>query len=139
MSSLRRVVDQPSWLLSRANVRAQSLLAAAFAAEGIRGYQFRLLAAIEEFGPSSQADLGRHTGIDRSDVVAALDDLVDRRLAERRQDEADRRRNVVTLTRGGRAMLKRLDAALADVQESVLEPLPEKDRKVLLGFLRQLG
>lgn len=139
MSPLRRVVDQPTWLLSRANVRAQSLLAAAFATEGVRGYQFRLLAAIEEFGPSSQADLGRHTGIDRSDIVAALDDLVDRRLAERRQDEADRRRNVVTLTRGGRATLKRLDAVLASVQEAVLEPLPQEDRKALLGFLRQLG
>lgn len=139
MSPLGRVVEQPTWLLSRANARAQSLLADGFATEGVRGYQFRLLAAIDEFGPSSQADLGRHTGIDRSDVVAALDDLVNRRLARRQQDETDRRRNIVTLTKGGRAMLHRLDAVLSEVQEAVLEPLTNEDRIMLLGFLRRLG
>lgn len=139
MSPLGRVVDQPTWLLSRANARAQSLLSEAFATEGIRGYQFRLLAAIDEFGPSSQADLGRHTGIDRSDVVAALDDLVNHRLARRQPDDVDRRRNIVTMTKGGRAMLHRLDAVLAKVQEAVLEPLPDEGRKALVGLLRQLG
>ena len=78
MSALRRVAARPTWLLSRANARAQGLLADAFGAEGVRGYHFRLLAALEQYGPASQADLGRHTGIDRSDVVATLNELVER-------------------------------------------------------------
>ena len=139
MSPLQRVTDQPTWLLSQANARAQALLAEAFADEGVRGYQFRLMAAVDEFGPSSQADLGRRTGIDRSDVAAALDDLVDRRLAGRQQDASDRRRNIVTLTTSGQAMLDRLGTALSDVQEAVLEPLDAADRTILLGLLRRLG
>src|SRR5215813_5068315 len=119
---LERVADRPTWLLSRANVRAQDLLAQAFARQGLRGYHFRLLAALDQYGPSSQADLGRHTGIDRSDVVAALNELVERGLAQRDPDPADGRRNVVTVTRRGRAMLERLDDALDDVQAAVLEP-----------------
>ena len=74
MSGLRRVAGRPTWLLSRANARAQGLLTDAFADEGVRGYHFRLLAALEQYGPASQAELGRHTGIDRSDVVATLND-----------------------------------------------------------------
>jgi MarR family transcriptional regulator, lower aerobic nicotinate degradation pathway regulator len=139
MEPLRRVVDRPTWLLSRANVRAQSILADGFAAAGMRGYHFRLLAALDQLGPSSQADLGRATGIDRSDVVAMLDDLTSWRLARRDPDPADRRRNVVRITGKGRARLEELDEVLVSVQAAVLEPLSERERATLLRLLRKLG
>jgi DNA-binding MarR family transcriptional regulator len=133
---LERVAGRPTWLLSRANLRAQDLLGEAFAAEGLRGYHFRLLAALDQYGASSQADLGRNTGIDRSDVVAALNELVDGGLARRAPDPADGRRNVVTITRRGRRTLERLDVALDDVQAAVLEPLTQHERTT---FVRLLG
>jgi MarR family transcriptional regulator, lower aerobic nicotinate degradation pathway regulator len=40
--------------------------------DGLRGYHYRLLAGLDEWGPASQAALGRGTGIDRSDITAAL-------------------------------------------------------------------
>src|SRR6476619_7511318 len=113
---LERVAGRPTWLLSRASLRAQDLLAEAFAGEGMRGYHFRLLAALDQYGPSSQADLGRNTGIDRSDVVAALNELVDDGLARREPDAQDGRRNVVTISKRGRTTLDRADAALDGVQ-----------------------
>ena len=85
--------------------------------EGLRGYHFRLLAALDQYGPSSQAELGRGTGIDRSDVVAALNELVEGGLARREPDPADGRRNVVTITSRGRSTLERLDAVVDDVQD----------------------
>ena len=136
---LERVAGRPTWLLSRANLRAQELLAAAFGAEGLRGYHFRLLAALDQYGPSSQADLGRHTGIDRSDVVAALNELVDGGLARRDADPDDGRRNVVTITRKGRATLERADAALDEVQTAVLEPLSSNERATFLRLLAKLA
>ena len=138
MSALRRVAARPTWLLSRANARAQGLLADAFGAEGVRGYHFRLLAALDQYGPSSQADLGRHTGIDRSDVVAALNELVERGLAQRQPDLSDRRRNVISLTRRGADTLERLDAVLDDVQEAVLAPLTSGERATLVRLLARL-
>jgi DNA-binding MarR family transcriptional regulator len=139
VTALRRVAGRPTWLLSRANARSQALLNEAFAAEGIRGYHFRLLAALEQHGPASQAELGRHTGIDPSDVVATLDDLVAGGLARRAHDPADRRRNVVTITRRGADTLERLDAVLDDVQDAVLAPLTRNERKTLLRLLDKLG
>jgi DNA-binding MarR family transcriptional regulator len=136
--TLDRVADRPTWLLSRASLRAQDLLADAFAVEGLRGYHFRLLAALDQYGPSSQADLGRNTGIDRSDVVAALNELVDGGLARRRADPEDGRRNVVSITRPGSSMLERLDAALDGVQDALLEPLSQHERTTLVRLLGKL-
>ena len=139
MSTLKRVAGQPTWLLSRAHARAQAILTEAFADAGVRGYHFRLLAALDQHGPSSQADIGRATGIDRSDVVAMLDDLTAWGLARRDPDRADRRRNVVTITDDGRSRLDELDTVLAGVQAAVLEPLSDRERTALLRLLRKLG
>ena len=77
-----RVKDRPTWLISRTFARSSGLLAAGFESygRGLRSYHYRLLAALDEWGPASQADLGRGTGIDRSDVTAALSELESRRL-----------------------------------------------------------
>jgi DNA-binding MarR family transcriptional regulator len=133
------VADRPTWLLSRANARAHNILRQALEAEGVRGYHFRLLAALEQYGPGSQADLGRHTGIDRSDVVATLDDLVSLGFAQRAADPADRRRNVVTLTQAGSAALERLDEVLSQVQDDVLRPLTRTERTTLVHLLTKLS
>ncbi len=139
MLPLRRVADRPTWLLSRANARAQTILRDAFDAEGVRGYHFRLLAALEEHGPASQAELGRRTGIDRSDIVATLDELAAAGLAARAPDPVDRRRNIVAITTQGVRALRRLDAVLTDVQDRVLEPLTERERSTLLRLLAKLS
>jgi DNA-binding MarR family transcriptional regulator len=114
------------------------LLTGAFAAEGVRGYHFRLLAALDQYGAASQADLGRHTGIDRSDVVATLNELVAAGLARRQPDPADRRRNIVTMTKRGASELERLDTVLDDVQDAVLAPLTADERTTLVRLLIKL-
>src|SRR5919112_5752020 len=87
-----RLKGMPSWLLGRTAMHAHRLVGEELAAAGARGYHYRLLAALEEFGPASQAALGRRTGIDRSYVVEAVNELADRRLVERTWDPEDRRR-----------------------------------------------
>src|SRR5262245_45792531 len=117
-----RVRERPTWLLSRAFARSSAILHAGFEAggDGLRGYHYRLLAALEQWGPASQADLGRDTGIDRSDVTAALLELESRGLIERQVDPAHRRRNIVTLLPQGLDALRRLDVVLEGIQRDVL-------------------
>src|SRR3954470_2420935 len=125
MTTLQRVAGRPTWLLGRANARAQALLADAFASAGVRGYHFRLLAALEEHGPASQVDLSRTTGIDTSDVVAAVNHLVSTGLARRDRDSSDRRRNTISITKTGLIEVDRVGGAVDHVQEVVLEPLSD--------------
>jgi DNA-binding MarR family transcriptional regulator len=135
-----RLRDKPTWLISHVATNAHRLMTERLAAVGARGYHFRLLAALAEFGPSSQASLGRRTGMDRSDVVAAVNELARRDLLRRASDPADRRRNVVTITKKGAAYLEQLDSVLAGVQDELLAPLSPAERAQLTGLLgRVLG
>ena len=105
---------------------------------GARGYHYRVLAALQESRPASQARLGRRTGIDRSDVVAALNELASRGLVERAPDPADRRRNIITITPAGAGYLQRLDGLLAGVQDELLAPLSRHERELLPRLLTQV-
>jgi DNA-binding MarR family transcriptional regulator len=136
-----RVKDRPTWLISRAYARSSALLANGFEAhgDGLRSYHYRLLAALDQWGPASQADLGRDTGIDRSDVTSALTELESRRFIRRRVDPDHKRRNIVTLTPRGREALLRLDAVLDDIQDAVLAPLTAAQRHQLLKLLVRIA
>lgn len=136
---LRRVATRPTWLLGRANARAQAILAAGFASAGLRGYHYRLLAALDEEGQHSQADLGRSAGIDRKDVAVALAELEGLGLVAREPSSADRRRNVVSLTEAGKQALLRLDDVLEQVQQEVLAPLGAEERRTFIDLLARLG
>jgi MarR family transcriptional regulator, lower aerobic nicotinate degradation pathway regulator len=136
-----RMRDRPSWLISRAYARANGLLQEGFAqgGDGLRSYHYRLLAALDEWGSASQAALGRGTGIDRSDVTAALVDLEERGLVLRDVNQADRRRNVVSITAAGARRLEVLDGVVDDVQERVLAPLSEGERRQFITLMRRIA
>jgi DNA-binding MarR family transcriptional regulator len=135
-----RVKDRPTWLISRAYARSSRLLNAGFEAHGsgLRGYHYRLLAGLEEWGPASQADLGRNTGIDRSDVTAALAELESRDLIERAVDPEHRRRNIVTITPEGVAQLLDLDTVIDRVQDELLAPLTAAQRRQFVTLMSRL-
>jgi DNA-binding MarR family transcriptional regulator len=132
------LTEKPSWLISQVSAHAHRLLTERLAAAGARGYHFRLLAALEEFGPASQASLGRRTGLDRSDVAAVVSELTAQKLAGRATDQTDRRRNTITITAKGRAHLQRLDALLAGAQDELLAPLSPGERQALAGMLTRV-
>jgi MarR family transcriptional regulator, lower aerobic nicotinate degradation pathway regulator len=128
----------PSWLLTQSAVHAQRIVADAFATGDAREYHYRLLVALQEFGPASQATLGRRGGIDRSDVVSALNELADQGYIERAPDPADRRRNIVSLTPAGRRQLHRLDELVKQAQDKLFAPLSAADRDELARLLAQV-
>ena len=132
------LMAKPSWLISEVSRLAPPLLAGQLATAGSRGYHYRLLAALAEFGPASQASLGRHAGMDRSDVVASVNELAGRGLVDRSPDPADRRRNVITITPQGAAHLRRLEELLADVQDELAAPLSPSERHELARMLTQI-
>ncbi len=136
-----RLKDRPTWLLGRAAARASALLASGFEAsgDGLRGYHYRLLAALEQFGPASQADLGRDAGIDRSDVTVALTQMEERGLVVREVDASNRRRKIVSITKAGVATLRELDEVLDGIQEGLLAPLSPAQRVQFAKIMTRLG
>jgi MarR family transcriptional regulator, lower aerobic nicotinate degradation pathway regulator len=137
-SAAARLRAMPSWVINQVAITANRLTERALADTGSRRYHFAMLAALDEYGPSSQADLGRCTGIDRSDVVAAVNAMVEQGLLRRKPDPADGRRNVITLTAAGRRHLASLNAVLAGAQRELLHALSPAETKTLMELLTRV-
>ncbi|MER5325219.1 MarR family winged helix-turn-helix transcriptional regulator [Streptosporangium roseum] len=135
----QRLRTLPSRLTNQAALTANRIVDQALTQAGVRRYHYKLLATLEEYGPGSQAALGRRTGIDRSDMVAIVNELVERQLLERAPDPEDRRRNIVTITAAGREQLTHLDRLVAAAQDEFLAPLPAADRRTLVDLLTRLA
>jgi DNA-binding MarR family transcriptional regulator len=138
VSAPRRLTQLPSWLLSEAARRGHQLVSEGFAQEGVRKAHFTVLVALDEHGPASQAELGRRLWIDRSDMVAVLNDLEDAGYVERTRDERDRRRNVVALTASGTEALERLNVRADAAQDALLAALSTKERRELARLLTRV-
>jgi MarR family transcriptional regulator, lower aerobic nicotinate degradation pathway regulator len=133
-----RLTRKPSWLINQAALPAQRLVSEAFASIDASRQHYAVLAALDEFGASSQAELGRRCGIDRSDMVALIDRLSSGHLVVRRPDDADRRRNIISMTHAGHRVLGELEESLSAVQDRLLAPLTSEEREQLVTLLTRI-
>ena len=86
----------------------------------------------------SQAELGRKTGIDRSDVTSALTELESRNLIERSADPEHKRRKIVTITAEGVEQLLKLDKVIDGIQDEFLAPLTAAQRRQFITLVSRL-
>jgi len=134
-----RIEQLPTRLLARAYARAQTIRVEAYTRAGATSYQARLLGSLTDEGSASQVELGRRTGIDPSDVVAAVNQLVERGFVTRARDPQDARRNIVSVTPKGERELSRLEKIAAEVQDEFLAPLSGPQRTQLASLLAKLA
>ena len=89
-------------------------------------------------GQSQQA-LSRALGIHRSAVVALVDDLEHRELAERRRDPVDRRAYTLYLTPTGRELLAELERLAEEDEAELLTALDAPERSRLISLLQRVA
>ncbi|MCB5182101.1 MarR family winged helix-turn-helix transcriptional regulator [Streptomyces antimicrobicus] len=128
----------PSWLLGRLAARGRTEVGRALAAEGLRPAHHAVLAAVAEYGPVAQADLGRLLAIDPKDLVGILNHLEGEGLVLRAPDPRDRRKNAVTLTRPGAKVLRRCAALAEEANAALLAPLSPAEQRTLTRLLARL-
>jgi DNA-binding MarR family transcriptional regulator len=105
---------------------------------GLTPGRFGMLVLIEANPGVTQSELARAVGLDRSTMVALLDQLEDRRLVARRQGE-DRRTNGLWLTAAGERLLGRVKRRVAAHEARVAARLTPAERELLLAVLPRLG
>lgn len=125
-----------SWQISKIATLATRLTAQRMPLSGRA--DSAVLAALVEYGPLSQADLGRRLGLDRNDVNGIVNRLVAAARVHRQQDPADRRRNIVSITGEGRQQLQGLLRRAQDVQGELLAPLTAAEQAQLTALLTKL-
>lgn len=119
-------------------MRSDRLITEGLAEADARRWHYAVLASLQEYGPASQAELSRRSGIYRSDMVGVLNELTERDLVERAPDPDDRRRNVITISPRGRRRLRRLDGVLDDLHDKLLAPLSPVERDQFVQLLTRL-
>jgi DNA-binding MarR family transcriptional regulator len=127
------------FLLSWNGRRTAHMFEQALESLDLRPPHFGVMTLIDANPGTTQQDLGRMSLIDPSSMVAMIDDLEARGLAERRPHPSDRRKHAVHLTAQGKRTLKRARQKAMGVAEEMLAPLDEDERETLRLLLRKLA
>jgi DNA-binding MarR family transcriptional regulator len=107
----------------------------AFAPFGLRPGSFTSMALIAANPGSSQIELSRLGGLDKSSIVLIIDDLVRRGYAVRAKSTEDRRRSSLFLTRAGEAVMMEMYTAAMKTEASIREGLTPAEMAQLFSLL----
>lgn len=136
---LPALADRFGYLLKHAQLRLAELTRAALAPFGISGRELAVLLAIDDRLPASQQEVARRMAVDRTTMVALIDDLEDKGLVQRQQDPDDRRKNVVVLTDVGRTILRQATAAAGEAERRLLGSLSDDESAMLRKALQAIA
>jgi len=137
-SALEHIQSLPTWLVGRVAARGRELVADAIAAEGLKLVQLAVLAATADYGPVAQADLGRRLAVDPKDMVVILNHLQEAVFVLRTPDPADRRKNAITITPEGEAVLARCVALAESANAELLASLSPTEQRQLTALLSRV-
>ncbi|HMG62422.1 MAG TPA: MarR family transcriptional regulator [Streptosporangiaceae bacterium] len=127
------------YLLKHARERLGELTSEVLAPFGVTGRQVGVLIAIDDRVPLSQQEVALRLGVDRTTMVDLIDELEGKGLVQRRQDPADRRRNVVALTPAGTAALAAASRATQEAERRFLGSLPAPQAAAFRETLRAVA
>lgn len=132
-------VDRVAFLLTQLGTRMHDRFAERLRPFGLHPRHYGMLGHLAAADGSSQQALADALGVHRSAMVALVDDLEERGLAERRRDPADRRAYTLHLTAEGRSRLAELHAIAEEEEEVLLAPLDPAARRELVARLQGLA
>ncbi|WP_033222061.1 MarR family winged helix-turn-helix transcriptional regulator [Kitasatospora phosalacinea] len=131
--------DRLGYLLKHAHLRYTEVSTRALAPLGTDGRELAVLAVLASDTPLSQQEAAGRLGVDRTTMVALVDALEAKSLAERLRSPTDRRKNIVRLTEQGRQLLDRAERTRLRTERDFLAALPAPDARILLSALRVLA
>ena len=135
----RELSLRAGFLLVQLGTHAHRRFAERLAALELHPRHFGMLSHLAASEGQSQQALSMALGIHRSAVVALVDDLEQRGLAERRRDPVDRRAYTLYLTPAGRDLLADLKRIAAEHEAELLAALDASERSQLISLLQRVA
>ena len=123
--------------------RADNVFSADFArvleGRGVRQVPFGILSIVATNPGIHQGGVGRSLGIQRANMVALINELVEAGVLERRVAPEDRRAFALFLTEKGAATYQECRARLIQHESDLLVGLSDVERQILITLLRRLA
>jgi DNA-binding MarR family transcriptional regulator len=123
-------------IIARRQTRCLAEMHAATFGLSVNGW--KLLSVIEYFGPLSASEAGAHTSLEPAKVTRGIDALAQQRLVLRREDPADRRRTILTLSAKGRRLHDKVEQVSRALERELLSVLTPSERTMLYRTLDKL-
>ena len=127
------------YLLKHAQQRLVQAAGPAMEPYGIDGRELAVLTVLAADYPLSQHEAAERLGVDRTTMVALVDDLEAKGLVERHRSQQDRRKNIVQLTEAGTRCLDGAGRARDEVEREFLAPLGDELGRQFLRALQILA
>jgi len=138
-ASARGLSRRAGFLLVQLGTHRHRRFAERLAPLDLHPRHFGMLSQLAVNEGQSQQALSRALGIHRSALVALVDDLEHRGLAERRRDPVDRRAYALYLTPQGRELLAELERTADDDEAELLTALDASERSQLISLLQRVA
>ncbi|WP_372660118.1 MarR family winged helix-turn-helix transcriptional regulator [Amycolatopsis kentuckyensis] len=122
------VTRRLGYLLKHAQLRLAELAEPLYAPLGITGRQLALLTLFGDGPALSQQDGAARLGIDRTTMVALVDELEDKGLVRREVAPGDRRKRLVTLTGEGERVRAAGEDVTRQAEAQLLAPLADAEQ-----------
>jgi DNA-binding MarR family transcriptional regulator len=131
------LLQSPGFLLKRLGGLVKEKTFDAY--DGRTPYAYGVLTLLDQGACQTQATIADALGYDRSYLVGVLDELERDGLVERRRDQSDRRRHVVTMTPAGKEELTRLHGIHEQIDDEFFSALSASELKTLTALLGKVA
>jgi len=127
------------FLLARVGIASKLAAMEEFEREGFSPYSYGVLAVLAEGAKATQATIADTLDLDRGQLVGILDELEEQGLIERRRDQNDRRRHMVSLTHAGKKRLVKIRTIVKRMEDTMLDALDLEERAALRDMLLRIA
>jgi DNA-binding MarR family transcriptional regulator len=137
------VIELETWLPYRLNILANQM-SAPLAAEYSRRFgltvpEWRCIAILGRFDNISMLEIVKRTAMDKVAVSRAITKLVNDGRVVRLEDEDDRRRNVVYLSKSGWEIYCNVVPFAKRIEATLLGEFSDEERRTLLRYIDRLS
>ena|ERR1700677_3074333 len=121
----------PDFVLGTLSLTVTDLVEETLAPLDLRLRHYQLLRLLHFDGPRLQSTIGPVLGVDRTTVVALVDQLEKLKLAKRVRSPDDRRAYLIALTAKGKRIAVKATEMVTAVEETMFAPLSVEEQNVV--------
>lgn len=135
--SLTELYRRPGFLIRRAHQIAVSLFLEETAEFGITTTQYGAMVVLRAMPQLDQVSLSRLVGIDRSTTALVVSKLIESGYVVSMTDAKDKRRNLLTLSKSGQRLLRKVTQPAQRARERLLSAFEPREATLFLDLLQR--